>query len=61
VQNQRPRVALGACAVMVIAAAAMFFAGEYRVAAMVAAQASVAFCLTYTVPRESGRHRLPGI
>jgi hypothetical protein len=47
VQNLRPRVALGACAVMVIAAAAMFFAGEYRVAAMIAAQASVAFCLTY--------------
>jgi hypothetical protein len=55
VQNQRPRVALGACGVMVICSAAMLFMGEYRVAAMIAAQAGLAFCLTYNAAKTSGK------
>jgi hypothetical protein len=40
---------------MVICAAAMLFLGEYRVAAMIAAQAAVAFCLTYNVAKKRAR------
>jgi hypothetical protein len=55
VQNQRPRVALAACAVMVICSAAMLFMGEYRVAAMIAAQAGLAFCLADSAAKSAGR------
>jgi hypothetical protein len=43
--------------VMVVCAALAFFAGEHRAAAMIAAQAGVAFCLTYNAAKSVGRKR----
>jgi hypothetical protein len=40
---------------MVACAALAFFAGEYRAAAMIAAQSGVAFCLTYNAAKSTGK------
>jgi hypothetical protein len=42
---------------MVICSAAMLFMGEYRVAAMIAAQAGLAFCLADSAAKSVGRKR----
>jgi hypothetical protein len=57
VKNQRFRsgAAYGACGVMIICAALMIFLGDYRVAAMVAAQAGVAFCLSFNAAKTNAR------
>jgi hypothetical protein len=60
VQNRRPQLAFAACAVMVICVAVMLFLREYRVAAMIAAQAGVAFCLSYNAAK-TGRKKASGI
>lgn len=46
-QRFRPRLAFGACGVMVICAAAAFFADGHRSAAIIAGQAWLACFLTY--------------
>jgi hypothetical protein len=57
----QPRPAFGACGVIVICAAAALFMGEYRVAAMMAAQAGIALCLSYNAAKTTGRKRTRGI
>lgn len=53
----QPRPAYGASLVIVICSAAALCMGEYRVAAMLAAQAGMAFCLSYNAAKTSARKR----
>jgi hypothetical protein len=57
-QNQRYRsqLAFGLSGLTAILAAVAFFAGDHRAAAIIAGQAGLVFCLTYSaVKRDRGR------
>ncbi len=56
-QRFRFRLAFGACGLIAILAAAAFFAGGHRVAAIIAGQACLVFCLTYSAAK---RYRARG-
>jgi hypothetical protein len=49
--NQRSRLAFGASGLIVILAAVAFFAHEHRAAAIIAGQACLVFCLTYSAAK----------
>jgi hypothetical protein len=58
-QQFQPRAAYGACCVTGICAAALLFMDEYRIAAVIAAQAVFFFCLTYNAAKSAARKRTP--
>jgi hypothetical protein len=56
-------LAFGACGLIVISAAAASFAGGHRAAAIIAGQACLAFCLTYSAAKRdrAGRSTLGAV
>lgn len=56
----QPKAAYGASVVIAMCAAATLFMGEFRVAAMMACQAGLAFCLSLNAAKKAGRKAIDG-